>query len=270
MTAIGVIGGSGFYSLFEKKDDEVWPENIYGRTSSSIVIGSVGMQKVAFLARHGKGHEIPPHKVPYRANILALKDLGVAHIMSASVAISLRPEIKTGEFVIPNQFVNFTQRRGDSFYDGPEIVHIDSADPFCFHLREILVAKCKSAGLSVHPNGTAVVIQGPRLPTKAENSFYKNQGWDIVGMTMYPEMVLARELGLCYSDISLVTDYSAEVKIDDAINASTGAVACNDVANKFTESMEKLKQLVLSAVSDIPDERTCECRHALDGARVQR
>ena len=266
MEMIGVIGGSGFYSLLEKKEDEEWPENIYGRTSSAIAIGEIGGRKVAFLTRHGKKHEIPPHKIPYRANIFALKELGVEHIISASAVGSLKPDIKPGEFVIPNQFVNFTQRRGDSFYDGPDTTHISTADPFCFHLRELLVAKSQDARLSVHPNGTAVVVQGPRFSTKAESGFYRSQGWDIINMTMYPEMVLARELELCYANISLVTDYDTGVK--DAPGAQP--VTLDEVVRVFNENTEKLKKLILETIPSVPQERKCECAQALEGARFSK
>jgi 5'-methylthioadenosine phosphorylase len=274
MSLIGIIGGSGFYKLLEKKEDEVWPENVYGRTSSAIALGAIAGRKVAFLARHGTKHNVPPHKVPYRANILALKELGVKQIISATAVGSLKPEIKPGEFVVPNQFVNFTQRRGDSFYDGPETTHISSAEPFCFHMRELLVAKSREQGLSVHPNGTAVVVQGPRFSTKAESAFFAHQGWDIINMTMYPEMVLARELELCYANISLVTDYDAGLKADDAHSASGSAndanvkaVSLQEVIKVFEENTEKLKRLILSVIPSLPQERRCECAKALEGAR---
>ncbi|MBI5061243.1 MAG: MTAP family purine nucleoside phosphorylase, partial [Candidatus Aenigmarchaeota archaeon] len=187
---IGIIGGSGFYSLLDdmKEKNTSTP---YGKPSSTIRIGKIGNKTVAFIARHGDEHDLPPHKVPFKANAWALKQLGVKRILATSACGSLKKDIKPGDIVIPDQFVNFT-RREDTFYDGPETVHISSHEPYCPELRKMIFDTAVKNGLPAHPSGTVVVIQGPRFSSQAESHFFRKLGFDIVNMTQYPEVMLAR------------------------------------------------------------------------------
>lgn len=265
MSIIGVIGGSGFYSLLENAE-VVNIETPFGWPSSPIAIGELGGRKVAFLARHGLKHEWPPHKIPYKANIRALHDLGCRQVISASAVGSLKPKIRPGDFVVPDQFVNLTHGRDDTFYHGPETAHISSADPYCPVLRDLLIDAADAAGLRVHPAGTIVVVQGPRFSTRAESAFYRSQGWDIIGMTLYPEAVLARELEMCYANISLVTDYDTGVEGDPSVPAVTG----EDVLRVFEANSARLRQLIREIIPSVPTSRACFCGHALKGARLSK
>ena len=256
---LAIIGGSGFYELLAEAREE-FPDTPYGSPSGKIMIGKINGKDIAFLPRHGKGHKYPPHKIPYKANIWALKELGVNHIIAPAAVGSLKAEIKPGEFLIPDQFINFT-RRDDTFYDGPETTHISTANPYCGHLRKIVIGNKNQLG-SVHEKGTVVVIQGPRFSTKAESAIFAQLG-DIINMTQYPEAVLARELEMCYASICVVTDYDAGLKNNTGIKS----VTLDEVVKVFKESNEKLKQFIVSIADKIPEERACECATALKGAR---
>lgn len=260
---IGIIGGSGFYSLLEEaKEKKI--STPYGKPSSKIMIGKIGNKEVAFLARHGVKHQYPPHKIPYKANIFALKELGVDRIIAPSAVGSLKAEIKPGSFLIPDQLVNFT-RREDTFYDGPETTHVSYAEPYCPELRELLIKVSKKMKLPVHNNGTVVVVQGPRFSTKAESYFFRKQDWDIINMTQYPECVLARELEICYANISIITDYDTGLKNDPNVKP----VSLEEVIGVFNENNEKLKKLIFEIVPKIPEKRECICSRALEGARIR-
>ena len=265
---LAVIGGSGFYELLSDVREE-HVNTPYGNPSDSIMVGKINGKDIAFLPRHGKGHKYPPHKIPYKANIWALKELGVKHIIAPAAVGSLKTEVKPGEFLIPDQFINFTRRK-DTFYDGPETTHVSTANPYCEHLRKIIIDNKKQLG-SVHEKGTVVVIQGPRFSTKAERSMF-SQIRDIINMTQYPEAVLARELELCYASICVITDYDAGLKEKrkDASGVDlpdVKAVTLDEVVRVFKENNEKLKQFIVSIAGKIPEERTCECASALKGAR---
>jgi len=217
---------------------------------------------VAFIARHGEKHQYPAHNVPYKANIHAFSELGVTRIIAVSAAGSLKEEIKPGEFMIPDQFVNLT-RRDDTFYD-KEAVHISVADPYCKDVRKLIINELQKNNQPVHKQGTVVVIQGPRFSTKAESEHFRKQGWDIVNMTQYPENVLAREKEICYANISLVTDYDTGLKG----NPNVRPVEIQEVIRVLKENNEKMKKLIEDIVTKIPEERTCECATALKGARI--
>ena len=265
MSLIGVIGGSGFYSLLENAET-VNIETPHGWPSSHIAIGELGGKKVAFLARHGFKHEFPPHKIPYKANIWALHDLGCRQIISATAVGSLKAHIKPGEFVVPDQFVNLTYGRDDTFYHGPDTTHISSADPYCPVLRDLLINVADAAGLRVHPAGTVAVVQGPRFASRAESAFYQSQGWDIINMTQYPEAALARELEMCYANISLITDYDAGLKDDPTIQP----VTLEEVLRIFEANTARLRLLIKDLILQLPHERDCVCAHALQGARFSK
>lgn len=257
---IGIFGGSGFYSLLEKAE-QVEQETPFGSPSSPITIGKIGNREVAFLARHGSDHQYPPHKIPYKANIYAFRELGVKQIIAPSAVGSLKKEIEPGHFVIPDQFVNFT-RREDTFYEERPVTHISAADPYCPAVRKIIIDAARKNNLSVHEKGTAVVIEGPRFATKAESSFFRQLG-DIINMTQYPEMVLAREMEICYANISLITDYDTGVKDEPGIKS----VTLDEVVRVFKENNEKLKQLLFDVIPQLPEVRSCICATALEGSR---
>ena len=206
---IGIFGGSGFYDFAEGEVEEIKVDTPYGPPSDKIALMTVAGRRVAFLPRHGRTHSLPPHKVPYKANLWAFQSLGVTRVLSPSAVGSLQAHIAPGDFVINDQFVDRTTGRADTFYDGPLVTHISSAEPYCPQLRALAVAAARQNAISVHETGTSVVIQGPRFSSKAESRWFTQMGWDIVTMTQYPEVILARELALCYVTISLVTDYDA-------------------------------------------------------------
>ena len=203
---IGVFGGSGFYSLFDNVR-EVEIDTPYGKPSDKIALAELDGKKIAFLPRHGKDHHLPPHMVPYLANIYAMKMLGVKKLLGPNASGSLQPHIKPGDFVVTDQFVDRTTGRKDTFFDGPEVIHPAMAQPYCPELRRIAVESGKSLGISIHERGTVVVIQGPRFSTVAESRWFTKMGWEVVNMTQYPEGYLAREQGICYVNIALITDY---------------------------------------------------------------
>ncbi|MGH9920472.1 MAG: S-methyl-5'-thioadenosine phosphorylase [Nitrososphaerales archaeon] len=260
---IGVIGGSGFYKFLQTKESSR-SETPYGKPSASLKVASVKGKRVAFLPRHGEHHEFPPHMVPYRANIHALKKLGVQRIFGPTAVGSLKPEIRPGDFVVSDQLVNFTNGRKDTFYDGPVTTHISSADPYCPELRKVLQKAAKEEGVRLHKDGTVVVIQGPRFSTRAESRFFRSQGWDIINMTQYPEAVLARELEMCYANISMVTDYDSGLEGDPNVKP----VDNDEVMRVFNANLGKLRSILLRAVELVPERRGCGCGTALKNARI--
>ncbi|GAV32320.1 MAG: S-methyl-5'-thioadenosine phosphorylase [Anaerosomatales bacterium] len=255
---IGVFGGSGFYSLLENAD-EVRVDTPYGAPSAPVTIGEIAGRKVAFLPRHGTAHQYPPHMINYRANVYAMKLLGVSRIIGPNACGSLQPHVKPGDFVICDQFVDRTWGRKDTFYDGPTTTHVSSADPYCPTMRQIAVAKARELGITVHERGTVVVIQGPRFSTRAESRWFASQGWEVINMTQYPEAYLARELEICYCNISLITDHDAGAE-------GVEPVTNEEVIRVFNQNNEKLKALLHAMIPALPVERDCICAHALDGA----
>ncbi len=259
---IGIFGGSGFYSFLENlKPYKI--ETPYGPPSSQVMIGELYGKRIAFIPRHGEQHQYPPHMVNYRANLYAFKLLGVKRVIGPCAAGSLKPEIKPGDFVICDQYVNLTSGRKDTFYDGPITTHISSADPYCPQLREIAIECCRKLDLPFHPKGTVVVIQGPRFSTKAESKWFRSLGWEVINMTQYPEVTLARELEMCYVNISLITDYDTGLEGDPNIKPVTH----EEVMKIFQENIDKLKSLIIEMIKSIPEERTCPCPNILKGAR---
>jgi 5'-methylthioadenosine phosphorylase len=260
---IGVFGGSGFYSFLEGVE-EVTVDTPYGSPSAPLSVGSIGGRSVAFMPRHGSKHELPPHRVPYRANLWAMKELGVQRIVGPCAAGSLQVEVKPGHFVICDQLVDQTSGRADTFYDGPETTHIGFADPYCPEMRTVAVSQGRDQGLDLHDRGTVVAVQGPRFSTRAESAFYRAQGWEVINMTQYPESVLARELELCYLNISLITDYDVGVEGEDV-----EPVSHEMVVKVFEENNAKLRDLLFRIVPELPVERACPCASALQGARFE-
>jgi 5'-methylthioadenosine phosphorylase len=219
---------------------------------------------VAFLPRHGKKHQHPPHRVPYRANAWAMKELGVQRIIGPCAAGSLQPHVKPGDFVVCDQLVDRTWGREDTFYDGPETTHVSFADPYCPTMREVAVRLGNEDGLPLHERGTVVVVPGPRFSTRSESAFYQAQGWEVINMTQYPEAILARELEMCFLNISLITDYDVGVEGTDV-----EPVSHDQVIKVFQENLGKLRDLLFRIVPEIPAERNCPCATALQGARFE-
>jgi 5'-methylthioadenosine phosphorylase len=242
---IGIIGGSGLYELFEP-ERTIEADTPYGRPSAPIAVGTVGGVPAAFLPRHGAKHELPPHRVPYRANLWALRDAGVTRIVAPYAVGSLRADLPPGSFVLPDQFVDRTRGRDQTYFDGPDVRHVSAADPYCADLRATLLAAGLEHGLPMHAAGTVVVVEGPRFSTRAESAWYRAMGWDLVNMTAHPEGWLARELGLCFANLSLVTDF--DVGVEGAGHAAVTAAA---VLETFAANIERLRLLLASAVAAI-------------------
>jgi 5'-methylthioadenosine phosphorylase len=261
--SVGVIGGSGFYRFLEDAR-EVELETPYGAPSAPIVVGELEGVGVAFLPRHGLRHELPPHRVPYRANVWALRELGVRRIVGPCASGSLRRDVPPGAFVVCDQFVDRTSGRAHTVYDGPETTHVSAADPYCADLRRVLVDTARERGLDVRDGGTVVVIEGPRFSTRAESAWFASAGWHVVNMTAYPEGWLARELGLCYANVSLVTDYDVGVPGDP----EAPAVTADAVLEVFTRNNERLRDLLLAAIPRFAPQPDDACANALRGARL--
>ncbi|PZG44872.1 5'-methylthioadenosine phosphorylase [Spongiactinospora gelatinilytica] len=259
---IGVIGGSGFYSLFDRGDaEEVEVTTPYGPPSDVVTVGKIGSRTVAFLPRHGRGHRFPPHRIPYRANLWALRSLGVRQIVAPSAVGSLRAEHGPGVVVIPDQLVDRTTTREQTYYDTGGAVHVPFADPYCPTGRSAAVAGAKASGWDSVDGGTLVVIEGPRFSTRAESRWFAANGWTIVGITGHPEAVLARELALCYTSISLVTDHDAGVQTGEGVTQA-------EVFAVFAANIARMRSLVADTVRALPDDRACPCGHALDGIKL--
>jgi 5'-methylthioadenosine phosphorylase len=259
---LGVFGGSGFYSFIED-GRTVEVATPYGEPSGPVTIGSVAGREVAFIPRHGTEHQFPPHVVPYRANVWAMKELGVERIVGPCAVGSLQPHVKPGEFVICDQLVDRTTGRPSSFHDGPVTTHVAFADPYCPTIREVAIEQAHAQGLATHDRGTVVVVQGPRFSTRAESHQFSLQGWEVINMTQAPEAVLAREVEICYANISLVTDYDVGVVGDVA------EVTHEEVIRVFQENQGRLRDLLFGILEGLPEERTCPCATALENARFE-
>jgi 5'-methylthioadenosine phosphorylase len=258
---VGVFGGSGFYD-FLTDAEEVKVSTPYGDPSAPLVVGEMGSRRVAFLPRHGRKHEFPPHSINYRANLWAMREIGVTQILAPTAAGSLQPDVERGHFVVPDQLVDRTSGRPSTFYDGPETVHVSLADPYCPSLRTATVQAAKDAGVTVHETWTVVVIEGPRFSTRAESKWFSQMGWHVINMTQYPEAALARELALCYANISLITDFDAGVE-------GVPPVTVPEVIEVFNANNDRLRQTLSKAIPALPTSRDgCSCASALDGARV--
>ena len=242
---IGVFGGSGFYSLLEDVT-EVKVDTPYGEPSDSVLVATVSGRRVAFMPRHGRRHTVPPHKVNYRANVWAFHRLGVKAVVSPCAVGSLQRHIAPGDFLVADQFVDRTNGRPDTFYDGPITTHVSPADMYDPTLRRLAVETIREHDITAHDGGTVVVIQGPRFSTKAESAWFTQMGWQVVNMTQYPEAYLCHELGMAVVNISLVTDY------DSGVVADTEAVTAHNVLEVFTSNAEKARKVVLSLVAKLP------------------
>ncbi|WP_020387472.1 S-methyl-5'-thioadenosine phosphorylase [Kribbella catacumbae] len=254
MAEIGVIGGSGFYS-FLSGARPVEVETPYGLPSEPPLVGEVNGREVAFIPRHGADHRFPPHRVNYRANLWALRHLGVRQVLGPCAVGSLRASLTPGTMLVPDQYVDRTWGREHTVYDEAPVVHVSPADPYCAVGRSTVLA----VGKDVVADGTMVVINGPRFSTRAESQWYAAQGWSVVGMTGAPEASIARELALCYTSIAVVTDHDAGVAVGEGVTQE-------EVFAVFERSIGRLKDLLTEAIGQLPKpEADCTCRHALDG-----
>ncbi|GAB3599755.1 S-methyl-5'-thioadenosine phosphorylase [Angustibacter peucedani] len=259
---VGVIGGSGFYAFLDDTR-EVEVDTPFGPPSDPLTLGEVGGRPVAFVPRHGRDHRFPPHRVNYRANLWALRSVGVRQVLAPCAVGSLRADQGPGTLVLPDQVVDRTWGREHTVYgdEGP-VVHVSLADPYCPRGRRVVADVGAAAGEAVVDGGTLVVINGPRFSTRAESQWHAAAGWSVVGMTGMPEASIARELALCFTSIALVTDLDAGVE-------SGEGVTHHEVLEVFARNVERLKGLLSQVVPAMPDDaEDCTCRHALDGQRL--
>ncbi len=261
MPKIGVIGGSGLYSMpgfTEHK--EVAIDTPFGKPSDNYIVGQLEGKEVAFLARHGRGHRISPSELNFRANIYGMKTLGVERIVSLSAVGSLKEEHKPLDFVIPDQFVDRTRGRISTFFGEGLVAHVSFADPVCPQLSGTVGTACSGAGVNVKSGGTYICMEGPMFSTKAESNLYRSWGMDVIGMTNLQEAKLAREAEICYVTVAMVTDY-------DCWHPEHDAVEVTDIIRVLTQNAANAAKVVANAVRQMPAERTCKCgsslRHAL-------
>jgi len=258
---IGVIGGSGLYDITEfKKLDEIKIKTPFGQPSDKIIIGKFGdSENIAFLPRHGKGHRLLPTEVNSKANIWALKYLGVERIIAISAVGSLKEEIKPGDVVIPDQIIDRTKSRPNSFFGNGIVGHVAFAEPFCPELRNLLYDTAKNLNFKVHPKGTYVCMEGPLFSTKAESNLYKSWNADLIGMTSLPEAKLAREAEICYATIALPTDYDCWYETEETVSVEL-------VVQRLNENIKKAKEIIKNVINKIPIERNCICKNSAENA----
>ena len=257
--AVGVIGGSGLYAFLEDVH-EVEVDTPYGPPSDPIVIGDVGGRAVAFVPRHGRNHRFPAHRIPYRANLWALRSLGVRQVLAPCAVGGLQPGLGPGTLVVPDQLVDRTSGRVQTFHD-TGAVHVSFGDPYCPTGRRTALDAARTAGWDAVDGGAMVVIEGPRFSTRAESQWFSRQGWSLVNMTGHPEAVLARELALCYTAIALITDLDAGVEGADAVTQE-------EVFRVFGDNTARLRTVLMDVVATLPADRDCLCGSALDGIDV--
>ena len=259
---IAVIGGTGLYDIEGLTDiEEVNANTPFGKPSDTIVTGTLEGVRVAFLPRHGRGHRIMPTEIPSRANIYALKELGVEHIIAINSVGSFKEEVKPGDLLIPDQLIDRTSQRANTFFGGGIVAHIQFAEPVCPALSAVLYESAREAGANVHPRGTYVVMEGPAFSTRAESRLHRSWGADVIGMTALPEAKLAREAEMCYAIIACATDY-------DSWHESKEVVSVDMIVQTLQRNIELSKRIIKLAVGKIPQERKCACATALDGAIV--
>ncbi|GAB3702138.1 S-methyl-5'-thioadenosine phosphorylase [Mariniluteicoccus flavus] len=261
---IGIIGGSGFYE-FLSDPEKVKVETPFGAPSDEVAIGDVNGRTVAFLPRHGDHHQFPPHRVNYRANLWALRAVGVRQVLAPCAVGSLKPELGPGTFVVPDQLVDRTWGRGHTIYDEVRapVIHVAFADPYCPRGRQVMLDAADGASGPLVDGGTLVVINGPRFSSRAESQWHAAQGWSVVGMTGVPEATIARELAMCFTTVCMVTDHDAGVEGGEAVTHE-------QVLKVFAGNIDRLKGLLLRVIDDMPaaegdDEASCACRRVLDG-----
>jgi len=259
---IGVIGGTETYHIDGLTDiEEVNPDTPFGKPSDTIIIGKLDGRGIAFLPRHGRGHRLSPTEVPSRANIYALKSLGVEHIIAINAVGSLKDEIKPGDMFIPDQIIDRTRNRTGTFFTGGIVAHVPFGDPFCPVLSGIIHQAAQEAGASVHNGGTYVVMEGPAFSTKAESFLYRSWGADVIGMTASPEAKLAREAEICYSIIATISDYDCWHEVHESVTV-------DNILEILRRNAETTRTILSLALSRIPEKRDCGCPSALKTAIV--
>jgi 5'-methylthioadenosine phosphorylase len=259
---LGVIGGTGLYDIEGLTDiKEVRPETPFGKPSDNIMVGKLGGTGIAFLPRHGKKHNISPTNIPSRANIYALKTLGVEFIISSNSCGSFKEELKPGHLLVPDQIIDRIRQRPGTFFDGGIVAHIQFADPFCPVLSKIVYEAAKEAGAIVHRGGTFVAMEGPAFSTRAESKLYKSWGADVLGMTVLPEAKLAREAEICYTSIACITDY-------DSWHETNEAVSVEAILTTMRRNIDFAKKTIKLAAGRLPEKRDCACANALGPALV--
>ena len=259
---IAFIGGSGLYDIdgLEARE-EVKPDTPYGAPSDSIVIGALDGVGVAFLPRHGKGHRFSPTELPYHANIYALKSLGVEQIISISAVGSLKEDVKPLDLLIPDQLIDRTRSRSNTFFGNGIVAHVGFADPFCPALSDVLARSAANQDVKVHKGGTYVVMEGPQFSTRAESELYRSWGASVIGMTALPEAKLAREAGICYATLALVTDYDVWHQTEEEV--SVEIVIANLMQNVGTS-----RRIITDVANRAPKVRECVCESALENAII--
>lgn len=262
---IGIIGGTGFYRYLGDCED-VSVETPYGSPSSEVSLVEVAGCRVAFLPRHGRDHDFLPSNVPYKANLWALRELGAERVLGFNTVGSLQPAVRKGDFVFCDQFVDRTSGRDDTFFGGPGGAHISTAEPYCTSMRPAALAALEGRPETFHPGGTVVVIQGPRFSTKAESRWYSQMGWDVINMTQYPEASLARELELCYLNLSYVTDYDVAAK--EVVAEGDDPVSHAMVIREFGNQEGTIGEIIHALIPALSDLDGCDCGSALADARV--
>jgi 5'-methylthioadenosine phosphorylase len=261
MVKIGMIGGSGF-------DDPDFLSDVktikmgtpFGHLSADLMVGKACGLEVVLLSRHGKGHRIRPAAVNYRANVWAMKEAGVTHLIATTACGSLREEIEPGHLVFPDQFIDMTRTRQSTFHVGDQVVHISMADPFCEDLRQILISTAVEQKVPHHSRGTVVTIEGPRFSTRAESRMFRLWGGDVINMSTVPEVVLAREAGICYATVAMSTDY-------DCWHETEAPVTWEMIAQTMAKNVENVKRIFFDSLHKIAD-KDCDCRTAIDTASV--
>ncbi len=255
---IGIIGGSGLYRMEGLEIlDELDLETPFGKPSAPLVLARKGALEAVFLPRHGPRHTIPPHRINYRANIYALKLAGVTRIVSVSAVGSLREDIRPGDFVLVDQFVDRTRDRASTFFDGPIVAHVSMADPTCAGLRDALARACRANGIRVHEQGTYLAMQGPQFSTRAESRLYRQWGMDVIGMTNMPEAKLAREAEMCYATVAMCTDY-------DCWHESEEDVSVESVIAQMQANVRHAGAMLQTFLESADPDADCACRHALE------
>lgn len=258
---IGIIGGSGLDNPdILKKAKELKVETPYGKPSSALTVGEIAGKKVAIIARHGKKHEIMPSNVNSRANIHALKEQGVKHVLATTACGSLKEEMMPDQVVFPDQFIDWTSKRSSTFFDRNEVCHIPMADPFCPNLRKLLIETAKQLKIGHHETGTVITIEGPRFSTRAESKMFRALGADIINMSTVPEVVLAREAGMCYQAVAMVTDFDCWKERE--------SVDIKRVLDRFRENVGHVKNLLIKTIPKI-EFRECECQKHIDTAIIK-
>jgi len=257
---ISIIGGSGLYDMEGLEQvREVRLTTPFGRPSDALMLGRVDGLSVAFLSRHGRGHRISPSEINYRANIYALKQLGVTRVIAVSAVGSMKESVRPGDVVVPDQFIDFTKRRVGTFFDRGIVAHVAFADPICPHLSEVLSNAAQAVGATVHRGGTYLCIEGPQFSTRGESFLYRQWGVDVIGMTNLPEAKLAREAELCYATLALPTDY-------DCWHSSEESVTVEAILATLHKNVALAKRILRAAVTVAKQPRTCACGAALDYA----